>query len=62
MKNPVTKQTKNVVMRNQSIFDKFFFSARVTTIKISKGPHAHHSPHIEAGDATLSNMDVKNEQ
>ena len=40
-------------IRNQSVFDSSGLSTIVTVIKISRGPHAHHSPQIPPGEATL---------
>jgi hypothetical protein len=53
MKKPVIRHMKNVTIRNISIFDKCGLSTNVTTIKTKRGPQAHHSPHMAAGDATL---------
>ena len=50
---------KKVIMKNQSAFDKSGLSTKVTVIKTSSGPHAHHSPQIAAGEATLHNVKYK---
>jgi hypothetical protein len=51
--NPVTRHTKNETIRKISILESSGLSTKVTTMKTSSGPQAHHSPHIAAGEATL---------
>ena len=53
MKKPVIRHTKKVPMRNQSILLRWGLLSSDTTMYISRGPQAHHSPQIAAGEATL---------
>ena len=53
IRKPNTKERKKVLIISQSILDNLLFSSDAMTIKRSKGPQAIHSPHSEAGEATL---------
>lgn len=53
MKKPVIRQIKKVPIRNQSVLLRLGLLSRDTSTYMSRGPQAHHSPQIEAGDATL---------
>ncbi len=53
MNKPNIKHKKKDIIRRISILEITDFSANAMVININRGPHAHHSPHNDAGDATL---------
>ena len=61
IKKPSTRHKKNEPIKIQSVRFSFALLSIVTTIKMRRGPHAHHSPHIAAGEATLdASLDYSN--
>ena len=53
-RKPQNKLMKNDRSRVESNFENLDLCGGNSMLKRSNGPHAHHSPQIDAGEATLS--------
>jgi len=59
IRNPATRERKKVIISSQSILVSSGLSTIVTVMNIRSGPLAHHSPQIDAGEATLKSVTIK---